>query len=680
MPRKATTSPGELPQRSDTWHLTLRQMDLTGYLEDGSSVQPYIFLLTDPAKERILASELLVQAPDAESVRQLLFKAMTDPDELRRQKAFRPQKVSFEDTALVQQLAPSLEEIGVQAGYADPIEDIDMIIAEIEDSLTSEAPELPGLLSVEGVTPELIGDLFAAAAEFYRAAPWRYLADNQPLAITLSPPGKQGFVQLMGNAGLEFGLVLYWNWDEVLRVYQFDSDPLAHIPESGMRSLSYDSVELAPSADLEAQETHGWEVASEEAFPIPIIYTAETAERPPREELLAYTALLRAIPCFATETLQSDEEGDYLPGKGNFEIETQDGPISVTIEYPAGELPEATDLDLLEIWDEDDEFDEMDLDEGFTDEMLPFVDPSADPDEQDRDGSAGLPFFDRRAMEGHMARLFGGTGGAKADRKLEKAKRLMYRAWEEENPTKRITLANQALDITPDCTDAYVLLAEEQAETVEEAYDLFQKGLQAGERTLGEAFFEENEGDFWGLLETRPYMRARQGLADCLTMMGREQEALEHYRDILRLNPGDNQGIRYSALALLIRLKRDEEAQALLNEYEDDAFAAWPYSQALITYRKEGESPEAETALQEAIQRNPHIPGYLTGRKPLPEELPPYMGFGDESEAMHYALDHFHNWWRTQGAIEWLKRQIEPSKSKSRRRKATRGKRRKKRS
>jgi hypothetical protein len=44
---------------------------------------------------------------------------------------------------------------------------------------------------------------------------------------------------------------------------------------------------------------------------------------------------------------------------------------------------------------------------------------------------------------------------------------------------------------------------------------------------LGEEYFRDNQGYFWGLFETRPYMRAREGLAGMLWQMGRKQEALE---------------------------------------------------------------------------------------------------------------------------------------------------------
>jgi hypothetical protein len=99
---------------------------------------------------------------------------------------------------------------------------------------------------------------------------------------------------------------------------------------------------------------------------------------------------------------------------------------------------------------------------------------------------------------------------------LEKAQDLVYEALETESARKRIQLAKRALKTSGDCADAYVLLAEEDAGNLEEARELYQKGVEAGERALGRETFEEDAGYFWGILETRPYMRARQGLAFCL--------------------------------------------------------------------------------------------------------------------------------------------------------------------
>jgi hypothetical protein len=113
-------------------------------------------------------------------------------------------------------------------------------------------------------------------------------------------------------------------------------------------------------------------------------------------------------------------------------------------------------------------------------------------------------------MERFLAAL-GRRGGG--DDLTAKAQDVMYEAWEQTTARSRIALARKALGISPLCADAYVLLAEEAARSVEEARDYYAKGVEAGALALGPEGFAEYEGQFWGFLETRPYMRARAGLA-----------------------------------------------------------------------------------------------------------------------------------------------------------------------
>src|SRR5260370_23607299 len=98
---------------------------------------------------------------------------------------------------------------------------------------------------------------------------------------------------------------------------------------------------------------------------------------------------------------------------------------------------------------------------------------------------------------------------------LDEAQEIIYDAWEAVQPKRRIALALKALELSPDCADAYVILAEAAAEPADEL-EFYRKGVQAGERALGKKTFESDEGNFWGILETRPYVRDRVGLAQCL--------------------------------------------------------------------------------------------------------------------------------------------------------------------
>ncbi|MFO7917081.1 MAG: hypothetical protein R6V13_03250 [Anaerolineae bacterium] len=239
---------------------------------------------------------------------------------------------------------------------------------------------------------------------------------------------------------------------------------------------------------------------------------------------------------------------------------------------------------------------------------------------------------------------------------LQEAQEVMYEAWEARG-RRRAALAHRALRISKDCADAYVLLAEETAETWEEARALYAEGVEAGERALGSEAFEGYVGHFWGVLETRPYMRARAGLAECLWELGKHKEAIAHYKDMLRLNPNDNQGLRYILADCLLIQDDDEALGELLDEYPDDVVADWSYTRALLTFRQQGASPLANQHLQEALAVNPFVPDYMLGRKRFPDTLPDYVGFGDESEAVAYVYRALESWFETEGAIPWLAEQ-----------------------
>ena len=261
-----------------------------------------------------------------------------------------------------------------------------------------------------------------------------------------------------------------------------------------------------------------------------------------------------------------------------------------------------------------------------------------------------------QSMEGFLSGL-GNMGRGKLSA-VDEAQELMYDAWEAPTRQRAVALAKKALTVSPDCADAYNFLAEVTAKSLEEALVLYRKAVEAGERALGKKVFKEDVGYFWGLLETRPYMRARANLAQCLWETGQRKEAVEHYLDLLRLNPNDNQGIRDLLMPCLIELGRDEDAEKLFKQFEEDGMAVWKYSRALLDFRKYGDSPTAVKSLQAALDENKHVPSYLLGRRKMPRTLPDHYGFGDDNEAVLYAHENRAIWKATPGALEWLEAKV----------------------
>lgn len=294
-------------------------------------------------------------------------------------------------------------------------------------------------------------------------------------------------------------------------------------------------------------------------------------------------------------------------------------------------------------------------------------------------GGSDLPFElpDRRAMEGVMARMTRRAGSQEFEsieelnaflqaatlrgdqpvpprNPVEHAQDVMYEAFEARGP-RRVQLAREALAISPDCADAYVLLAEETATTAEEARDLYAQGVEAGRRALGPEIFEEEAGNFWGILETRPYMRAQAGLAEAYEALRDFETAAAIYEELLRLNPNDNQGNRCGLLRLLAKLDRDEQLRELLDRFPEDGRAEWRYTKALVLFRQSGASLEATIALDQALNANRHVPFFLSGYEKIPDQLPATsFTLGDRTEAIYYTLFYARTWMSSPGSIELL--------------------------
>lgn len=248
----------------------------------------------------------------------------------------------------------------------------------------------------------------------------------------------------------------------------------------------------------------------------------------------------------------------------------------------------------------------------------------------------------------------------------ERAERLVEFAWQAEGRS-RVRAARKALALWPDCVDAHLILGN-SAPDAASACEHYARAVAAGERELGADLFRQRAGSFWAIHETRPYMEARCLLAEGLGAAGRRKEAREHCEELLRLNPTDNQGVRYFLAETLLELGRDDRVEELLAAYEEDRLAAFSYVRTLLAYRRQGDSTETLRLLRDALRANRFVPAYLLGKRPLPAEPPALFSPGREDEAVEYACRGAFTWEATPGALEWLERRTSKRAPKARRR------------
>ena len=237
------------------------------------------------------------------------------------------------------------------------------------------------------------------------------------------------------------------------------------------------------------------------------------------------------------------------------------------------------------------------------------------------------------------------------DRAQELAWQAMELMGRDENQAAEF--CRQALAIHPDCVDAIHMLADIESRWERDFVIGVRKAIEAGRRELGEAYFLENKGHFWGMMETRPFMRAMGALAEVLA--GNEyhlDEAIAIHEEMLGLNPNDNQGIRYGLLGCYLAKKRYDNAQALLDEYpEGTTFFLW--GAVLLKFATEG-ADEAYRALRKARKANPHVEKYFFPRKQKPKVRLECYSPGGQDEAIACAQLLHVAWKLHSPARKWL--------------------------
>jgi len=550
----------------------------------------------------------------------------------------RPARLEMTDAALGAQLVKALGDPELAVTVRSDLPEVDRILREAQRSMEEAGSDLPEALDVRGVTVERMRAFADAAREFYAAAPWQHLSDQDLIHVeTPAVAGGLRYISVLGAARVAFGLGFFQSPDEFEAV-QEAVDPMALLTAGGKWSVTFGPLDQLPFGDADLWQDHGLVVAGPTAYPLAIWFGPDELRRPDAGELADLEAILRAI---ARST-----EAEFDRGRWTVKLSTHDGPLSVTLAIPELLTP--------------------------LDEESPRRGP-VDRRALDR-ASAAIDRFvqgsDFKSLEEANAALRERFSGPMADlpstatTPLEMAQDLIYSAFSARG-RRRIQVARKALELSADCADAYVVLAEESF-APETARNFYEQGVQAGERALGADVFTQHAGRFWDILGTRGYLRARLGLAQSLEDLGRTEEAIQHYRELLRLNASDNQGVRYALLSTLLDEGRAAEALMLIGRF-DEASALWCYGRALALFQREGDSTAAREALRTAVRANRHVPQFLTEEGERPGLEPTGYTPGSREEAMICDADLGDAWDATPGAMDWLRKQAPGRRSGKRR-------------
>jgi tetratricopeptide (TPR) repeat protein len=224
------------------------------------------------------------------------------------------------------------------------------------------------------------------------------------------------------------------------------------------------------------------------------------------------------------------------------------------------------------------------------------------------------------------------------------AQELVWDAWDEDNPVERRALAKKALKLDADCTDAYNILGYEEKNT-DKRLGYFMRALDSFKKRYDQTYFDENTGYFWGVLETRPYMRALLGYGQSLWALGKSKEAAETLTGMLTLNPNDNQGVRYILVSWLLINDDRESAGKLLKTYKEGS-ACIVFSALLLHILEKKSKKVIQKSYDAAVKANEYVVPYLLKKKKIPAASPEGYTFGSKEEAVIYIKDE-------DGAAAW---------------------------
>jgi hypothetical protein len=138
---------------------------------------------------------------------------------------WRPARLEVADGTLGARLAEALADPELSVRVRADLPDVDRVLREMEHGVGGGAPPVPEALDAPGVTVERMRAFAEAARDFYRAAPWVHLSDEDLVHVEAPAVGSGfRFLTVLGAAGQTFGLGFFANPKEFEAAHA-DPDP-----------------------------------------------------------------------------------------------------------------------------------------------------------------------------------------------------------------------------------------------------------------------------------------------------------------------------------------------------------------------------------------------------------------------------------------------------------------------
>jgi SEC-C motif len=201
---------------------------------------------------------------------------------------------------------------GARVGLSSTLVRVDDALVSLESSMgvPREVASGPFVSRVStwaawGLLPEAVGEFFAAAAEYHRAAPWTVLDGDHTMTVKVRRGGIWE-ASVMGAADEVYGLAMYADEMDLLRMRMPGSALGADTAVSRMRgailSLGFEERSDIPKPMRDEIRREGWPVDGVRGYPMLLVLNTPGGGLA-LDQMRDLTAALRAIPGFVAKHL-----------------------------------------------------------------------------------------------------------------------------------------------------------------------------------------------------------------------------------------------------------------------------------------------------------------------------------------------------------------------------------------
>ncbi len=170
--------------------------------------------------------------------------------------------------------------------------------------------------------------------------------------------------------------------------------------------------------------------------------------------------------------------------------------------------------------------------------------------------------------------------------------------------------AKKILKSNPKNIEAQILIAGWTLD-LEKRIDLLETAIDESNQSF-DILFVNKEKAWWGMTETRPFVRAKFLLASTFDYGEYQDDAVDLYSELLLMNPNDNQGVRYSLMKTHYKMKNKKGIASLVSAFPEEGEEHFVFACAYFKFMKYGKGHKTENEIISTMQSNLALASKLT--------------------------------------------------------------------